>query len=146
MEIKFKEKSKKKYPTSLPDQSKVDTKKVAQFLSHLFGCVTVLRIQHLQTPSYFQHIALQEVYEFIEDIQDKIVEVYQGYNDLIIDGYTSYPIEKYYKMKPVDYVKYIITYTENSKYLFEDNSAICNLMDELLAQLSQTRYKLSKLS
>lgn len=146
MEIKFKEKMKKKYTSSTPDQTQIDTKKVANFISHLFGCVTILRIQHLQTPSYAQHVALQELYEFIEDAQDKIAEIYQGYNDVIIDGYTTYPIEKYYKMKPVDYVKYICKEVEYAKSIFSDNSAILNIIDELIATLAQTKYKLSKLS
>jgi DNA-binding ferritin-like protein len=147
MEIKFKEKPKKEIISSKPDVIK-ETKEVALFLSHLLGCISVLRIQHLQVTnkgSYAAHKALQEAYELVEEKFDLIAEVFQGYYDVIIDGYTTYPIEKYYKMKPVDYIKYQITFIENSKSTFKDNSAILNILDEFIASLSQIRYKLSKL-
>ena len=147
MEIKLKEKVKKEIVYSTPDVTK-ETKEVASFLSHLLGCISVLRIQHLQVVnkgSFSSHKALQEAYELVEEKFDFIAEVYQGYYDVIIDGYTTYPIEKYYKMKPVDYIKYQITYIENSKSIFKDNSAILNILDEFIASLSQIRYKLSKL-
>ena len=142
---KIKEVEKKEEYKDTPNSTKTNTKEVASFISHLFGCTSVIKIMHLQTNSYAKHNALNEVYNTLTEYQDRIAEVYQGYYDVIIDGYDNYDITKYYKMNPVDYIKYVIVYLESSKELFEENDAIINIIDEFIGDLSQERYKLSKL-
>lgn len=61
--------------------------KYTKLVSLLFNARTNAHIAHLQTKSYAQHIALNDLYEGILDIADKFAESAQGTQG-ILNGYT----------------------------------------------------------
>jgi len=61
--------------------------KYTKLVSLLFNARTNAHIAHLQTKSYAQHIALNELYEGILDIADSFAESAQGTQG-ILNGYT----------------------------------------------------------
>lgn len=62
--------------------------KVQEFIQSLFEIEINAHIAHLQTGSYAQHIALNELYTGIVDLRDRFSESYQGCKG-IIKGYSG---------------------------------------------------------
>ena len=67
--------------------------KTAEFGSALFELEVVTHIAHLQSGSYAEHMALNEVYTGIVDLRDRFLESYQGYYG-IVKGYKSFSISE----------------------------------------------------
>jgi hypothetical protein len=112
-----------------------------QIVALLFLDRTLAHMEHLRTSSYAQHKALQEFYEGVIDLADKLAEAYQGYEGIMdipfLDTTTKGKIEDHL-------AKRILEIQRLRKSC--DLSAIQNIVDEIVGLYLSTVYKLRQLS
>jgi len=112
----------------------------ATFIGTLMQSRNQAHIYHLQTESFAQHKALQKYYEGIVDLIDGIVESYQG----------RYGILRGYKMagtikedgNAVIYFEGVAKFVETIRPQLPQDSYIQNQVDEVVALIESTKYKL----
>lgn len=113
---------------------------LATFIGTLMQSRNQAHIYHLQTESFAAHKALQEYYEGIIDLIDGIVESYQG----------RYGILRGYKMagtikedgNPQIYFEGLAKFVETIRTQLPQDSYIDNQVDEIVALIEATKYKL----
>ena len=111
------------------------------FMGMLFLSREVVHSAHLNTRSYAKHKALQKFYENIVDLADTFAETYQGRHGLI--G----PIALQSVKKPGNITEFLADQlAEIEKCRFEvveeTDTALQNIIDEIVALYLQTLYKL----
>lgn len=105
-----------------------------------FHARTAAHILHLKTRSYAAHKALNDFYDGIVPRVDAFAEAYQGDYGII-----EYPAMRY---RPYDdaleMLNDLSTYIEESRASAcdEDDTYLQNLIDEIVALIRQTQYKL----
>ena len=105
---------------------------------------TQAHVYHLQTPSFAAHKALNEYYDEIIDLADGLVESYQGRYGII----TGYKGEGAYiedTTKIVQYFEALCMYVEKNRGSLVQDSYIQNQIDEVVALIESTKYKLVNL-
>ena len=123
------------------------TKLMASFISTLFSSRTQAHIFHLQVTgpgSFAAHNALNTYYDEIIGLTDGIVESYQGRYGII----TGYKGEGQWIEDITQVVKYfeaLCMYVEKNRVSLVQDSYIQNQIDEVVALIESTKYKLSKL-
>lgn len=123
------------------------TKLMASFISTLFSSRTQSHIFHLQVTgpgSFAAHSALNTYYDEIIGLVDGIVESYQGRYGII----TGYKGEGQWIEDITQVVKYfeaLCMYVEKNRVSLVQDSYIQNQIDEVVALIESTKYKLSKL-
>jgi len=115
-------------------------KAAAQFVAVLLHSSTVTHFQHLATKSYAQHVALGEYYDNIIDLADRWAEAYIGAYDQI--PISAYPNDFAVAKDPIDYLKTIKRYVDAHRKNLPDDSALQNIIDEIVDQIDSTLYKL----
>lgn len=121
--------------------------KAAEFVGTLFLARDVAHSVHLNVKgigSYARHVALNEFYDNIVELADKFAEAYQGRHGLI--G----PIMLMSAKKTggiVDFIKNSLKEIEDGRYEVCDKSdtALQNIIDEIVGQYLSTLYKLENL-
>lgn len=115
---------------------------VAGLIMQLFHARTNAHVLHLRTRSYAAHVALNEFYESIVDQTDKLAEAYQGRY-----GIQDYP-ELPYKAESdaIMMIRGLRRYIDENRLQMCDHSELQNLIDEIVAQMDSTLYKLENLS
>lgn len=104
----------------------------------LFEVEVNAHIAHLQTESYAQHMALNELYTGIVDLRDRFAEVYQGCYG-IISGYPQISIVEGGDM---------VTYLKSKTFRFREfrdglqKSEMQQIMDDIIELVDSTIYKL----
>lgn len=130
---KVKEKLAEKKPTS-----------IVGLVSKLFESRTQVHIYHLQTKSFAVHKALDEYYNEIIPLVDSLIESYQGSYG-ILTGYTSSPYLE--NDNPTTYLKSVLTYVQSNRSVISaSDTQLQNIVDEIVALLTSTLYKLVNLS
>ena len=115
---------------------------MGQFVSTLMASRTQAHIFHLQTPSFAAHKALNDFYDEIVDITDGLVESYQGKYG-IITGYTNIALQEYQSCEAIIvFFETLCMYVEKSRQLICQDSYIQNQIDEVVALINSTIYKL----
>ena len=119
--------------------------KVADFVGMFFLARDVTHSVHLNTRSYSKHKALQKFYENIIDLTDNFAEAYQGRNGMI--GAITLQSSK----KTANVTEFLEDQLEDiEKYRYEvcgkDDSALQNLIDEIIGLYLSTLYRLKFLS
>jgi len=115
---------------------------VGQFVSTLFASRTQAHIFHLQTPSFAAHTALQAYYEGIIPLVDGLVESYQGKYG-IITGYGNIALQEYQSCEAIIiFFETLCMYVEKSREMICQDSYIQNQIDEIVALIKSTIYKL----
>lgn len=100
-------------------------------------------ILHLKTRSYAQHMALNDFYDGVVDLFDKIVETYQGKYG-IVSGYgKSIRIDE--NANPVKYLESVLSELESLRKDFKDGW-LQQLIDDTIELTTSTLYKLRFLS
>jgi hypothetical protein len=117
---------------------------IANFISNLFASRTQAHIFHLQTPSYAQHKALNKYYDRIIDLIDPFIESYQGKYG-IIRGYSS-PASFREDDDTIKYFESLCSYVEETRVNLPQDSYIQNQIDEVVALIESTKYKLINLN
>ena len=115
--------------------------KPADFVGMLFLARDVTHSVHLNTRSYAKHVALQGFYEGVVGLADDFAETYQGRHGLI--G----PITLMSAKKTSNVVEFLqdqLAEIESNRYKFceESDTAIQNIIDEIVALYLSTLYKL----
>jgi hypothetical protein len=115
---------------------------IGQFISTLFASRTQAHVFHLQTDSFAEHAALNIYYDEIVGITDGIVESYQGKYG-IIRGYGNVALQEFQNCEGViAYFEMLYTYVEKSRQMIAQDSYIQNQVDEVVALITSTLYKL----
>jgi hypothetical protein len=115
---------------------------MANFISTLFHSRTQAHTFHLQTNSFAAHKALNEYYDEIIDVVDGLVESYQGRYG-IIKGYKGMAEDLEYNDNiVVKYFEALCMYVEKNRTLLPQDSYIQNQIDEIVALIESTKYKL----
>jgi uncharacterized protein YggL (DUF469 family) len=115
--------------------------KACDFVGILFLARDVTHSVHLNTRSYSKHKALQKFYENIIDLADGFAEAYQGRHGLM--GPISLQSAKK-TTNVIDFLQNQLEEIEANRYKIcdETDSAIQNLIDEVIALYLSTLYKL----
>ena len=116
-----------------------------QFVSTLFASRTQAHVFHLQTPSFAAHKALNKYYEKIVDLTDDFVEAYQGKYG-IITGYSNVALQEYENDDAViNYFAVLDMYISKTREMICPDSYLQNIIDEIVALINATLYKLKYL-
>jgi DNA-binding ferritin-like protein len=119
---------------------------VASLLSVLLSSRTQSHIFHLQTSSYSAHVALQEYYEGITTLIDSFAESYQGKYGIIKGYIPSTNIkENQSTVEMVAYFEQLTTIVIDASKEIQQDSYLLNQIDEIVAFIRTTTYKLRHL-
>ena len=115
--------------------------KACDFVGILFLARDVTHSVHLNTRSYSKHKALQKFYENIIELADGFAEAYQGRHGLM--GPISLQSAKK-TTNVIDFLQNQLEEIEADRYKIcdETDSAIQNLIDEIIALYLSTLYRL----
>jgi hypothetical protein len=115
--------------------------KPADFVGHLFLARDVTHSVHLNTRSYAKHKALGSFYDKVIDLADTFAEAYQGRHGLI-GPITLQSAKKTGNV--IEFLQESLAEIEANRYKFcdEDDTAIQNIIDEIVALYLSTLYKL----
>lgn len=112
------------------------------FLMELMHARTNAHVMHLQTKSYARHMALGSFYEDLVGLVDAVAEAYQGRY-----GITNYPPLPFkVESDPVMMLRSLRRYVDDTRGGLCDHSEIQNLIDEIVALMDSTLYKLENLT
>ena len=115
---------------------------LGQFISTLFASRTQAHVFHLQTNSFAAHKALNEYYDGIIDLADGIAESIQGKYG-IITGYSNIDLlEGNDCNEVIKYFTALEMYVERARQTMPQDSYIQNQVDEVVALIVSTIYKL----
>lgn len=119
--------------------------KAADFVGLLFLARDVTHSVHLNTRSYAKHKALQKFYDGIVDLADTFAEAYQGRHGLI-GGITLQTAKK--TANVIEFLQEQLDEIESvrNKVVDKDDTALQNIIDEIVALYLSTLYKLKFLA
>lgn len=117
---------------------------VMRFVMALLDSITSTHIMHWTTGSYAQHQALGEYYAAIEELVDTWVEAFTGRYGVL----TQFPpVGAIFNGDPAPYLtqlnKNIAEMRSDAK--FPQDTALQNIVDEIVAQIDTTLFKLNRL-
>jgi hypothetical protein len=116
-----------------------------QFVSTLLASRTQAHIYHLQTPSFAAHKALNKYYERIVGLTDDFVEGYQGKYGIIM-GYANVALQEYESCEAIiNYFTILSMYISKTREMVCPDSYLQNIIDEIIALINSTIYKLKYL-
>lgn len=112
-------------------------------LIRLFHARTTAHILHLKTKSYAAHKALNDFYDGIIPLADSLAEVYQGDYGIIED----YPPKYTPYADGVSLMDSLLSAIKETRYQVcdEDDTYLQNIIDEIVALINSTKYKLVNL-
>lgn len=116
---------------------------IGQLISLLFLSRDVAHKEHLRTKSYAQHMALGDFYDSIIDLADKLAEAYQGRNGIIeIPGMDDEDVGDI-----IQQLKRYLSWIDANRYqaVKKEDTALQNIIDEIVALYLSTLYKLQNL-
>jgi len=119
--------------------------KAADFVGLLFLARDVTHSVHLNTRSYAKHKALQKFYEGIVGLADAFAEAYQGRHGLM-GGITLQTAKKTANVTEFLQDQLDEIETARSKVVDKDDTALQNIIDEIVALYLSTLYKLKFLA
>lgn len=120
------------------------TDPVMDFVMCSLGAITDTHIMHWTTDSYAKHQALGDFYDGLQDLIDSWAEAFMGKAGVL----TAFPTEctitngdpmRYLK----DYLVKVDTYRRSTG--FPQDTALQNIVDEMVALAQTTIYKLERL-
>jgi hypothetical protein len=112
------------------------------FLMELMHARTNAHVLHLTTKSFAKHVALNEFYDGIVERLDSIAETYQGRYGII--DYPAVPFRA--EKDPIMMIRSLRRYVDETREALCDHSEIQNLIDEAVALMDSTLYKLENLT
>lgn len=120
---------------------------IDKFLGALFLSRDIAHREHLKTKSYAQHKALGHFYEDIVDLVDSLAETYQGRHGIIENIPIFNELKGGNKGTSADKLKTILDYVEAERYnaVDKEETAMQNIIDEIVALFLSTLYKLNNL-
>ena len=127
------------------DGDGVQISEPCKFVSKIFESKQMADVYHLQAKgesSYAKHMALDIYYKDIQEILDKFIEVYSGQYD-IIENYEVIKTDNRQE-EPIQYFFEVVEFINSTKKLafIETDTHLFNIIDEMVALLYKTIYKL----
>ena len=119
--------------------------KAADFVGQLFLARDVAHSVHLNTRSFSKHMALGTFYDEIIDLADAFAEAYQGRHGIIKEIPILTEEEKY--KEPIYCIAEKLDYIEKNRYkcIPKEDSALQNIVDEVVGEFLTLIYKLENL-
>ena len=114
---------------------------VANIFGTLQECVTITWRLHLKTRKHHIHVTLNEFYDKAIDIVDDIIEQYQGIYGVVEDTFTNCVVGD--GKSESEYLTELKTFVENNRCVLGDHSEINSTIDEFLALIDSTIYKIT---
>jgi hypothetical protein len=119
---------------------------VVKFFSKLFESREMAHIYHLtvkgEMGSHAAHTALNEFYDGILGFIDEMIEVYQGQYG-VIEGYETIDTSETKTKDKIEYFEELAQFVRSEKKCFsQEDSHILNIVDEAVALIYKTLYKL----
>lgn len=114
---------------------------VANIFGTLQECVTITWRLHLKTRKHHIHVTLNEFYDKALDIVDDIIEQYQGIYGVVEDTFTNCITSE--GKSESEYLTELKTFVENNRCVLGDHSEINSTIDEFLALIDSTIYKIT---
>ena len=114
---------------------------VANIFGTLQECVTITWRLHLKTRKHHIHVTLNEFYEKALDIVDDIIEQYQGIYGVVEDTFTNCVVSD--GKSESEYLTELKTFIENNRCVLGDHSEINSTIDEFIALIDSTIYKIT---
>lgn len=120
---------------------------IAQYIAVLFLARDIAHREHLRVTgrgSYAKHQALGEFYESVIELADSLAEAYQGRSGIIKD----IPLlENEFPGEIVTSIKNQLKWLEANRYkaVTKDETALQNIIDEIVSLYLSTLYKLQNL-
>jgi len=111
---------------------------MGKLVMKLFDARTNAHVQHLQARSYAVHMALGSFYDEIATIADSIAEAWQGTYQTIL----PFPNSTSLTRDPLASLKTLREWIDENRATACDDSEIQNLIDEAVALIDSTMYKL----
>lgn len=114
--------------------------KMGELVMRCFHARTAAHVLHLGSHSYAQHKALETFYENIIDIVDTLAEVTQGDDMALLT--LSLPYKPY--SDPMVLMNDLGDWIDNNREdcCDREDTYLQNIIDELMALIRQTQYKL----
>lgn len=119
--------------------------KVAEFIGMLFLARDQAHAAHLSTRSFAEHMATNTFYHDVVDKTDAFAEAYQGCYGLI----GAIPLQSVKKQEKIlNFLEGQVEEIKNERYTIceEEETALQNLIDEIVELYKTTIYKLRFLS
>ena len=116
---------------------------VANIFGTLQECVTITWRLHLKTRKHHIHVTLNEFYDKAIDIVDDIIEQYQGIYGVVEDTFTNCVVGD--GKSESEYLTELKTFIENNRCVLGDHSEINSTIDEFIALIDSTIYKITSL-
>ena len=114
----------------------------AAMVMELMHARTNAHMQHLKTRSYAAHKALGEFYDELVGLIDSFSEAYQGRYGLM--DFPEVPFKA--ESDPVMMIKTLRRYIDDNRMMMVQDSELQNIIDEIVALMDSTLYKLEFLS
>ena len=114
----------------------------AALVLELFHVRTNAHMLHLSTRSYAAHMALGSFYDELVDLVDSFAEAHQGRYGLL--KFPDIPFKK--ESDPIMMIKTIRRYIDDNRQGMTPDSELQNIIDEIVALMDSTLYKLEFLS
>jgi len=116
----------------------------SELVMRCFHARTEAHMFHLSTKSYAKHKALEEFYDSIVDLADSFAEAYQGTWGVLPLHDFSYEASN----SPEEMLDKLQVWISDNRGDIgrKADTFLQNLIDEIVAQISQTIYKLTTLS
>ena len=114
---------------------------VANIFGTLQECVTITWRLHLKTRKHHIHVTLNEFYDKALNIVDDIIEQYQGIYGVVEDTFTNCVVGD--GKSESEYLTELKTFIENNRCVLGDHSEINSTIDEFLALIDSTIYKIT---
>ncbi len=112
----------------------------SELVYRCFHARTNAHVLHLSTRSYAAHKALNDFYDGIVDLTDSFAEAYQGDYGLI--PFT--PMKYTHQTEPLPMLDDLSKWIEAHRHecCDEDDTYLQNIIDEIVALIRSTQYKL----
>ena len=114
---------------------------VANIFGTLQECVTITWRLHLKTRKHHIHVTLNEFYDKALDIVDDIIEQYQGIYGVVEDTFTNCVVCD--GKSESEYLTELKTFIENNRCVLGDHSEINSTIDDFIALIDSTIYKIT---
>jgi hypothetical protein len=118
---------------------------VMDFIVCALSAVTDTHIMHWTTDSYSQHQALGEFYDGLSDLIDEWAEAFMGKAGVL----TKFPTQcSITDGDPIVYLRGYLVKVETYRRMagFPQDTALQNIVDEIVALTQTTLYKLTRLN
>ncbi len=117
-----------------------------QVIIELLTIQNQFRIFHWQTKSFARHSAFGGIYETLDDLIDKFVEVCMGkHGRPDFEGGISVILSDLKELNPVEFCELAIDFLVelSNQYDSSKDSDLLNIRDEIMAEINKLKYLLT---